>query len=47
MLAAVTVWNAVVELPAAAALPASVAVAAYFAVERFRGSAVEQVHAAE
>ena len=33
VLAAVTVWNAVVELPAAAGLAASVAVAGCFAVE--------------
>ena len=46
-LAAVTVWNAVVELPANAASPASVAVAACFAVERVRGSAAELAHAAE
>ena len=45
LLAAVTVWNAVVNLPAAAS-PASVAVAAYFAVERVRGSAAEWVHEA-
>ena len=42
VLAAVTVWNAVVELLAAAALPASVAVAAYFAVECVCGSAAER-----
>ena len=44
VLAAVTVWNAVLELPAAAAAsPASVA------VEHVRGSAAdaERVHAAE
>ena len=42
-----TVWNAVVELPAAAASAASIAVAACFAVERVCGSAAEMVHAAE
>ena len=56
VLAAVTVWNDVVELPAAAAAAASavvltslasVAVAACFAVEPVRGSAVELAHAAE
>ena len=54
VLAAVTVWNDVVELPAAAAMAAvalrslaSVAVAACFAVEPAHGSAVELVHAAE
>ena len=54
VLAAVTVWNDVVELPAAAGSAtvaltslASVAVAACFAVEPVRGSAVELVHAAE
>ena len=41
VLAAVTVWNAVDELPAAAASAASVAVAACFAVERVHGSAAE------
>ena len=54
VLAAVTVWNDVVELPAAAAPAAvvlaslaSVAVAACFAVEPVCGSAAELVHAAE
>ena len=56
ILAALTVWNDVVELPAPAAAAsaavgltslASVAVAACFAVEPVRGSAVELVHAAE
>ena len=47
VLAAVTVWIAVVELPSAAASPASVAMAAYFAVERVHGSSAEWVHAAE
>ena len=47
VLAAVTVWNAVVELPAATALAASVPVAGCFAVERVPGSATELVHAAE
>ena len=46
VLAAVTVWNVVVELPAAGASAASVAVAACFAVERVCGSAAELVHAA-
>ena len=46
VLAAVTVWNAMVELPAAASA-ASVAVAACFAVERVHGSSAELVHAAE
>ena len=44
VLDAVTVWNAVLELPAAASL-ASVAVGAYFAVECVSGSAGEWVHA--
>ena len=56
VLAAVTVWNDVVELSAAcgAALVdveltslASDAVAAYFAVEPVRGTAAELMHAAE
>ena len=47
VLAAVTVWNAVVELPAAAASAASVAVAACFAVKCVHGSAAELVHVAE
>ena len=54
VLAALIVWNDVVELPAAAATAAvvltslaSVAVAACFAVEPVRGSAAELVHAAE
>ena len=46
VLAAVTVWNAVVELPAASPSAASVAVAGCFAVERVRGSVAELVHAA-
>ena len=57
VLAAVTVWNAVIELPAAAASAACVAmagcfvvervaVAACFAVEHAHGSAAELVHAA-
>ena len=57
VLAAVTIWNAAVELPAAAS-PASVAVAACFAVvhvavaacfavESVRESAAELVHAAK
>ena len=50
VLAAVTVWNDVVELPAAATAAVvltsltSVAVAACFAVEPVRGSAAELVH---
>ena len=47
VLDAVTVWNAVIELPAAAASAASVAVAAGFAVACVCGSATELVHAAE
>ena len=47
VLAAVTVWNAVVELLAAAVSPASVSVAAYFAVEYVCGSAADWVHVAE
>ena len=57
VLAADTVWNAVVEFRAAASTASvavagcfaveCVAVAACFAVERVRGSAAEQVHAAE
>ena len=48
VLAAVTVWNAGVELPAAAAaLATTVAMAACFAVERVCGSAAELVHVAE
>ena len=47
VLAAVIVWNDVIELPAAAASAASVAVAACFAVERVRGSVAELVHASE
>ena len=39
VLAAVTVWNDVVELSAAAASAASVAVAGCFVVKRVRGSA--------
>ena len=53
-LAAVTVWNDVVELSAAAASAAvaltslaSVTVASCFAVEPVHGSAAELVHAAE
>ena len=46
VLAAGTVWNDVVELPAAASA-ASVAVAACFAAECVCGSAAELVHAAE
>ena len=46
VLSAVTVWNDVVELPAAAAL-VSVVVAAYFAVEAVCGYGVELVHVAE
>ena len=53
VLAAVIVWNDVVELPAAASAAvaltslANVAVDACFAVEPVHGSAVELVHAAE
>ena len=54
VLAVVTVWKDVVELPTAAASAAvvlrslaSVAVAACFAVEPVSGSAAELVHAAE
>ena len=47
VLAVVTVWKAVLELPSANASPASVAVAANFAVERVCGSAAERVHAVE
>ena len=47
VLAAVTVWNAGVELPSAAALATTVAMAACFAVERVCGSAAELVHVAE
>ena len=46
-MAAVTVWNAVVELLAAAASPTSVAMAVYFAVDHVCGSAAERVHVAE